>query len=130
MAKNLEYVFDRLQEGVALPALVKADTESLRLQNTLQKALPAIANVGSDPLVGYSTKARDALQLAIEKGLAYGETKANLNKQKAISRLKKELKSNILEIEIVCLKNDSVFLSRGRKSNQNARTPKDLLDKY
>ena len=38
MAKNLEYVFDRLQEGVALPALVKADTESLRLQNTLQKA--------------------------------------------------------------------------------------------
>ena len=86
-AKNLALIHEALAEGVALPALVKADTETLRLQGTLQKALPAIANVGTDPLVGYSTKAQDALQLAIETGLAYGETKANLNKQKAISKM-------------------------------------------
>ena len=86
-AKNLALIHEALAEGVALPALVKADTETLRLQGTLQKALPAIANVGTDPLVGYSTKAKDALQLAIETGLAYGETKANLNKQKGISKM-------------------------------------------
>ena len=86
-AKNLALIHEALAEGVALPALVKADTETLRLQGTLQKALPAIANVGTDPLVGYSTKAQDALQLAIETGLAYGETKANLDKQKAISKM-------------------------------------------
>ena len=86
-AKNLALIHEALAEGVALPALVKADTETLRLQGTLQKALPAIANVGTDPLVGYSTKAQDALQLAIETGLAYGETKANLEKQKAISKM-------------------------------------------
>ena len=86
-AKNLALIHEALAEGVALPALVKADTETLRLQGTLQKALPAIANVGTDPLVGYSTKAQDALQLAIETGLAYGDTKANLDKQKAISKM-------------------------------------------
>ena len=86
-AKNLALIHEALAEGVALPALVKADTETLRLQGTLQKALPAIANVGTDPLVGYSTKAQDELQLAIETGLAYGETKANLDKQKAISKM-------------------------------------------
>ena len=36
-AKNLALIHEALAEGVALPALVKADTETLRLQGTLQK---------------------------------------------------------------------------------------------
>lgn len=84
--KNLAEAQDILEKGVALPEMVAADTETLRLQGTLTKSLPAIANVGSDPLVGFSTKARDAAQLAYETGLSYADTKMMDAKMKAISK--------------------------------------------
>ena len=84
--KNLAEAQEILEQGVALPAMVAADTETLRLQGTLSKPLPPIANVGSDPLVGYSTKARDAAQLAYETGLSYADTKMMNAKMKAISK--------------------------------------------
>ena len=121
-AKKLGYILDVLEEGVALPALIKADTESLRLQNTLQKSLPAIAQVGSDPLVGYSTKAQDALQLAIEKGLAYGDTKADLKKQKIISKLEERAQEQYFRDRNKAFEKRLGFLSRGTKRGQDAFT--------
>ena len=117
--KNLAYIQDLLAEGVALPALVKADTETLRLQGTLQKALPPIANVGTDPLVGYSTKAQDALQLAIETGLAYGETKANLEKQKAISKMEEKGQEKYFRDRNRAFEKRLGALSRNNKLGQN-----------
>lgn len=88
--KNLAEANDILEKGVALPAMLAADTETLRLQGTLKKSLPPIANVGSDPLVGYSTKARDAAKLAYETGLSYGDTKAMDYKMRAISKAEEQ----------------------------------------
>ena len=118
-AKNLALIHEALAEGVALPALVKADTETLRLQGTLQKALPAIANVGTDPLVGYSTKAQDALQLAIETGLAYGETKANLDKQKAISKMEERAQEQYFRDKNRAFEKRLGALSRNNRLGQN-----------
>ena len=84
--KNLAEANAVMEEGVALPAMLAADTETIRLQNTLNKALPPIANVGSDPLVGYDTKARDAAQLAYETGLSYMDTKNMDGKMNALSK--------------------------------------------
>ena len=89
--KNLAEANDLLEKGVALPVMLAADTETLRLQGTLNKSLPAIANVGSDPLVGYSTKAQDAAKLAYETGLSYADTKRMDAKMKAISEGEEEL---------------------------------------
>ena len=88
--KNLAEANEILEEGVALPAMLAADTETLRLAGTLTKALPPIANAGSDPLVGYDTKARDAAQLAYETGLSYMDTKNMDAKMNALSKAEEQ----------------------------------------
>ena len=84
--KNLEEIFDVLGEGVALPAMEATDVDTLKRRGTLSKALPIISNVGSDPLAGYSTKALDAAQLAMETGLSYMDTRLMDAKMEAISK--------------------------------------------
>ena len=83
---NLEYIYDDLAKGVVLPAMEASDTETLRLRDVITKQLPAIQNVGSDPLVGYSTKGIDAARLAQEIGIANAFTKGDLAKMRAISK--------------------------------------------
>ena len=84
--RNLDYIFDEIAKGVALPAMEASDTETLRLRDVITKQLPGIQNVGSDPLVGYSTKGIDAARLAQEIGIANAFTKGDLAKMRAISK--------------------------------------------
>ena len=86
MAKNLELFQEQIERGVELPELIKTDIGTLRLQDTLSKALPPVSNIGSNPLSGYSTKALDAARYAQEVGLAFGESKARLALGKAKSK--------------------------------------------
>ena len=73
-----------VNEGI--PEVRKTDVETLRLRSKVSAALPPLQNVSSDPLAGYSTKAADAAQLAYETGLSYGETRANLKRNKMVSK--------------------------------------------
>ena len=87
---DLAAIFDPLAEGVALPAMEAADTETLRLRGIITKQLPGISNVGSDPLVGYSTKGIDAARRAQEIGIANAFTRNDLAKMRLISRAEEE----------------------------------------
>ena len=93
-AINLDYIFDDIAKGVALPAMQAGDTETLRLRDVITKQLPAIPNVGSDPLVGYSTKGIDAARLAQEIGIANAFTRGDLVKMRAISKAEKQAQEN------------------------------------
>ena len=73
-----------VNEGI--PEIQKTDVETLRLRSKVAASLPAMAAVSSDPLSGYSTKAADAAQLAYETGLSYDETRANLKRNKILSK--------------------------------------------
>ena len=93
-AINLEYIFDDIAKGVALPAMEASDTETLRLRDVITKQLPAIQNVGSDPLAGYSTKAIDAARLAQEIGIANAFTRGDVAKMKALSKAEEQAQEN------------------------------------
>ena len=93
-AINLEYIFDEIAKGVEIPAMEAGDTETLRLRDVVTKQLPAIQNVGSDPLVGYSTKGIDAARLAQEIGIANAFTRGDLAKMRAISKAEENAQNN------------------------------------
>ena len=79
-----------LQELLALPEMQAASTDALRRQAVISKALPAIDQVSSDRLVGFSTKAADALQRATEIGIANAFTKADINRRAMIAEAQDE----------------------------------------
>lgn len=73
-----------VNEGI--PDIQKTDVDTLRLRSSVSASLPPMAVVSSDPLSGYSTKAADAAQKAYETGLSYDETRANLKRNKMLSK--------------------------------------------
>ena len=75
-----------LQELLALPEMQAASVDALRRQGTLSKALPPIAQLSSERLVGYSTKAADALRLAQEIGIANAFTRADVKRREMIAQ--------------------------------------------
>lgn len=86
MDNNLERHIDQLVAGVVLPEIQSVSKRELRQKDAYKLAMPPMTRVGSDALSGYSTKARDAAQLAQAIGLAYGETKAYLKRNREISK--------------------------------------------
>ena len=74
-----------LKERVALPELVQTDVNTLKLGDAIDTALPAIQQLGSDPLSGYSMKAIDAARRSAEMGLAFADTKAQLKRNEYVS---------------------------------------------
>lgn len=120
--KNLAEANTVMEEGVALPAMLAADTETIRLQGTLNKALPPIANVGSDPLVGYSTKAQDAARLAYETGLSYADTKRMDAKMKAISKAEEEQQEKYFRNRDRGFEKRLGSLTRGHNARKNYYT--------
>ena len=69
-----------------IPEIPDTSVEALRLRTRVTAPLPGMANVSSDPLVGYSTKAADAEKRAYEIGLSYGDTRANLKRNRTLSK--------------------------------------------
>ena len=74
-----------LEERVALPQLVQTDVDTLKLGDAINTALPPLQQLGSDPLSGYSMKAIDAAKKAVQMGLAFGDTKAQLKRNQYVS---------------------------------------------
>ena len=73
-----------VEQGI--PQIPDTSVEALRLRTRVSAPMPGMADVSSDPLVGYSTKAADAAKKAYEIGLSYGDTRANLKSNKVLSR--------------------------------------------
>lgn len=73
-----------VEQGI--PEIPDTSVEALRLRTRVSAPMPGMADVSSDPLVGYSTKAADAAKKAYEIGLSYGDTRANLKRNKVLSR--------------------------------------------
>ena len=99
-------------EGI--PEIQKTDVDTLRLRSKVAAALPAMADVSSDPLVGYSTKAADAAQLAYETGLSYDETRANLKRNKMLSKAE----DRMIESGMRQMGKDAAKRQRGQARNR------------
>ena len=69
-----------------IPSIPDTSVNALKLRTRINTALPAMADASSDPLAGYSTKAADAAQKAFEIGLSYEDTRANLKRNKMVSK--------------------------------------------
>ena len=120
--KNLAEANDVLLEGVALPLMEATDVEALKRRGTISKALPPIANVGSDPLVGYSTKARDAEQLALETKLSYDDTRMMDSKMKAISEAESQQQEKYFRGRDQEFEKRLGFLNRAHNARKNYYT--------
>lgn len=97
-----------------IPEIQDTSVNALKLYTLLGKALPAVQNVSSDPLVGYSTKAADAAQLAYETGLAFGETRANLKRNKLVS----QGEDRAIEQGLKSMEKDSAKRMRAQQRNR------------
>ena len=76
-----------------LPEIADARTTGLRLQGTLAKALPPMADVGSMTNV----REMEAAELARDMGIAFGESKAYQRRSQAITRAKNRRAQTIAE---------------------------------
>ena len=101
-----------VNEGI--PEIQKTDVDTLRLRSKVAAALPPMADVSSDPLVGYSTKAADAAQLAYETGLSYDETRANLKRNKMVSKAE----DRMIESGMRQMSKDAAKRQRGQARNR------------
>ena len=70
-----------------LPEIIDARTTGLRLQGTSAKALPGMTDVGSMTNV----REMEAMELARDIGLAFGESKAYEKRSQAIARAKNRM---------------------------------------
>ena len=86
MDKNLEQYVDKVAEGIVLPKLGETGVGALKQQDAVDMALPPLRNIGSDPLVGYSTKALDAAMYAAQQRAAYAQTRAQLKRNQEVSK--------------------------------------------
>ena len=86
MARDLEKYIDRVAEGIVLPELGEKGLGQLRQQDAVAMALPPVTNAGTDPFVGFSTKARDAALYADQQRIAYAQTRAQLKRNAEVSK--------------------------------------------
>ena len=98
-----------------LPIITDAQTKGLRLQGTLAKALPPIKQAGSMTNV----RQMEAEQYAQEIGAAFSESRAYLNRSKAIAKAKGRQAERAAQ-----MRNKSGGKSASSRSRYNARRAK------
>lgn len=101
-----------VEQGI--PEILDTSVDALRLRTRINTALPAMGDVSSDPLVGYSTKAADAAQKAYEIGLSYADTRANLKRNKMVSKAE----DRAIESGLKAMDKDTAKRMRGQQRNK------------
>ena len=87
-------------ELAELPEVRQTSTSVLRLQDTLLKRMPSIADLSLDRYYGSSARAEEAAQLAADIGAAFDIKRMIDKRSRAIQRAKELAKTRMLrEIE-------------------------------
>lgn len=122
MDKFSQQLGTQLKKGVELPSIASTDVSVLKLKDALDTRLSSMANVGSDPLSGYSMKALDAARRAQEMGIAFGVTKSQLAKQRAISNAEEKAIDNFFSQQSRANKKRLGYYSRGHTQGNDLYT--------
>lgn len=101
-----------VEQGI--PEIPDTSVDALRLRSRILAPLPGLADVSSDPLVGYSTKAADAERRAYEIGLSYAQTRANLKRNRLVSKQEERA----IETGLRAMQKESARRMRKQQSNR------------
>ena len=128
MASTLQELIKAQQTMIELPKLLPTDVAALKARDAVLKALPPISTVGTDPLVGYSTKAADAAQLAQNIGAAYDTTRSQLKRNREVSKKEDKLIERMIRSQGRNFSKRLDALHRNKINNRNRFTKRFAAD--